>query len=92
MLKIKFTNKMIRDVKRMIKRGKDVSRLTVTLDMLASQIKMPQKYNDHALKGEMIGFRECHIEPNWLLIYRVDKEELILLATGTGSHADLFDE
>ena len=53
---------------------------------------MPHQYKDHPLKGEMSGFRECHIEPNWLLVYQILNDELILLAAGTGAHADLFDE
>jgi mRNA interferase YafQ len=63
MLRIQFTNKMKRDVKRIIKRGKDKSKLLAALDLLASQSSMPKKYHDHARKGEMVGCRECHIEP-----------------------------
>lgn len=92
MLKIQFTNKMKRDVKRIIKRGKDKSKLLAALDLLASQSPMPEKYRDHALKGEMAGYRECHIEPDWLLIYEIIEGSLILLAIGTGTHSDLFDE
>jgi mRNA interferase YafQ len=92
MLRIQFTNKMKRDVKRIIKRGKDKSKLLAALDLLASQLPMPEKYHDHALKGEMDGYRECHIEPDWLLIYEIIEDSLILLAIGTGTHSDLFDE
>ena len=73
MLSIKYTSKMKRDVKRIAKRGKDVSKLTVTLDLLASQVQMPEQYQDHPLKGEMRGYRECHIEPDWLLVYQIIK-------------------
>ena len=52
---------------------------------------LPEKYKDHQLKGEWQGFRECHIEPDWLLIYRIEDNELTLYATATGSHADLFE-
>lgn len=51
--------------------------------------ELPDKNKDHQLKGEMKDFRECHIEPDWLLIYRIEEEELVLCATATGSHADL---
>ena len=91
-LTIKYTKKMKSDVKRIVKRGKDVSRLTVTLDLLAANEKMPERYHDHPLKGDMQGYRECHIEPDWLLIYQIKDDELFLLASGTGTHSDLFDE
>jgi mRNA interferase YafQ len=73
-------------------RGKDVSKLIVALDLLAAQIPMPEKYQDHPLKGQMRGFRECRIEPNWLLVYQIFEDNLMLIASGTGSHSDLFDE
>ena len=92
MLAIVYTSKMKRDAKRTKKRGKDLSKLIAVLDLLASQAPMPEKYQDHALKGEMRGYRECHIEPDWLLVYQVLENRLILLASGTGSHSDLFDE
>jgi len=53
---------------------------------------MPVKYYDHPLKGEMSGYRECHIEWDWILIYQVFEDRLILSASGTGTHSDLFDE
>ena len=92
MLEIKYTNKMKHDVKRENKRGRDISKLTAALDLLASGVQMPEKYQDHPLKGEMHGYRECHIEPDWLLIYQIVHDELVLLASGTGTHSDLFDE
>ena len=92
MLSIVYTNRTKRDVKRMKKRGKDMEKLTVALDLLASGESMPEKYKDHPLRGELQGYRECHIEPDWLLIYRIVQDELILLAAGTGTHSDLFDE
>ena len=90
MLAIEFTNKMKRDVKLMKKRGKDISKLTITLNLLASQRTMPEQYQDHQLTGDLKDFRECHIEPNWLLIYQIFKNKLILSASGTGTHSDLF--
>ena len=92
MFSVIYSNKMKRDVKRMIKRGKDLSKLATTLDLLTSGAQMPEKYQDHPLKGDMRGYRECHIEPNWLLIYKIFKDKLIIVASGTGTHFDLFDE
>jgi mRNA interferase YafQ len=90
MLKIKFTKKMKRDAKRMEKRGKDMSKLDIVLGLLVLRQPLPQKYGDHSLKGTMRDFRECHIEPDWLLVYCVWADELILLATATGTHSDVF--
>jgi len=92
MLEIKYTYKMKHDVKRESKRGRDISKLIAVLDLLASEVQIPEKYQDHPLKGEMRGYRECHIEPDWLLIYQIAHDELVLLASGTGTHSDLFDE
>lgn len=90
MYKILFTNKMKHDVKRMKKRGKDISKLTNILDLLSKGNKLNYQHKDHQLSGNMSNFRECHIEPDWLLLYRIEKDNLILIATETGSHADLF--
>ena len=92
MLKIVFTNKMKRDVKLMKKRGKDISKLTAALSLLASSAPMPPKYRDHQLSGQLSDFRECHIEGDWLLIYQIFEDMLILSASTTGTHADLFGE
>ena len=91
MLKIRFTNRMKRDVKLMKKRGKNLAKLELVLDLLALQELLPDKNKDHQLRGEWQDFRECHIEPDWLLIYRIEEAELILYATATGTHADLFE-
>ena len=90
MLEIVYTNKMKRDVRLMKKRGKDISKLTDTLSLLASGKPMPAKYCDHQLKGNLADFRECHIEGDWLLIYQIFEGTLILSASGTGTHSDLF--
>lgn len=81
---------MKKDVKRMKKRGKDISMLTSVLNILATGKKLPDKHRDHKLTGDMSSFREYHIEPDWLLIYRIENDTLTLIATETGSHADLF--
>ena len=90
MLRIEFTNKMKRDVKRMSKRGKNMSKLETALRLLSAQKPMPPEYRDHQLKGKLRDFRECHIEGDWLLIYQIIKEKLILYATETGTHSDLY--
>ena len=81
---------MKKDAKLMQKRGKDMTKLVAVLDLLASGEPMPPKYKDHQLTGNLYDFRECHIEPDWLLMYQILDNELILSATATGSHADLF--
>ena len=86
-----FTTRMKRDLKLMKKRGKDISKLETVLDILLSGQDLPEQYKDHQLKGEMHEFRECHIEPDWLLVYRKEENEFILYATATGTHADLFN-
>ena len=79
-----------RDVKRAEKRGKDMGKLRALLLLLIEGTPLPERYRDHPLKGEWAGWRDAHIEPDWLLIYRVDGDELQLARTGT--HSDLFDE
>ena len=91
MYRIYFTSKMKKDVRRMQKRGKDLQKLSNILSILASGKKLPEKFCDHKLSGTLKGFRECHIEPDWLLVYMINDNALVLTATGTGSHADLFD-
>jgi len=90
MLRLSFSNKMKRDAKRMEKQGKDMSKLKEVLGLLVYGQPLPPRCKDHPLKGFLNGFRECHIESNWLLVYRIVKDELLLLATATGSHSDLF--
>jgi mRNA interferase YafQ len=77
-----------RDYKRVAKRGYDLDKLDVVLDLLAAAEALPPARRDHPLKGEWKDHRECHIEPDWLLIYRTTDDEVMLARTGT--HADLF--
>ena len=72
------------------KRGFDISLLTDIINKLAAGEPLPEKNRDHQLSGDYAGCRECHITPDWLLIYEVDGDELILYLTRTGSHSDLF--
>lgn len=90
MYSLVYTNRMKRDVKLMKKRGRDLDKLIQVLDILMKGEELPEKNKDHQLKGVWKDFRECHVEPDWLLIYRKEEAELILYATATGSHADLF--
>jgi len=91
MLDIRYTNNMKEDIKRMIKRGKNISKLEKVLYLLSNECELPAKYRNHKLTGNYTGHFECHIEPNWLLIYKTLKDELVLIATATGTHSDLFD-
>ena len=83
------TTKFKKDVKRLAKRGKDIDKLTAVIKLLAAGEKLPPKYRDHALTGNRQGLRDCHIEPDWVLIYKIDHDVLVLLLTETGSHSDL---
>ncbi len=90
MLNLVVTNQFKRDLKRIRKQGKDLSMLQNILQMLVEEKDLDAKYCDHALTGNYTGFRECHIQPDWLLIYMINHQELILTASRTGSHSDLF--
>ena len=78
-----------RDVKRMRKRNKDMTKLRAVLTLLMEQKPLPRQYLDHPLKGDWKGYHDLHIEPDWVLIYRVAGDELRLARTGT--HGDVFD-
>lgn len=87
---IQITTQFKKDYKQAVKRGCDIPKLKKVISMLADGEKLPQKYSDHALKGIFIGYRECHIEPDWLLIYKISEDVLVLSLYRTGSHSDLF--
>jgi len=78
-----------RDVKRLIKRGKDMAKLKDIIQLLVNAERLSPRNKDHQLKGPLKDCRECHIEPAWLLIYRIEGSELCLIRTG--SHSDLFE-
>ena len=90
MYQIIYTNRMKKDAKLMKKRGKDMGKLIHVISLLATGSPLPVQYKDHQLTGSLHDFRECHIEPDWLLMYQIYEDILILSATATGSHADLF--
>ena len=90
MLTIKYETTFKRDFKRIVKRGYNIKLLENVIEMLANEQTLPEKYRDHSLIGDYADFRECHITPDWLLIYRISNAELILYLTRTGTHSDLF--
>ncbi len=90
MLDLVTTTQFCKDLKRIRKRGYNLTKLDDILCKLRMEITLHEKYRDHALTGDYSGFRECHIEPDWLIVYAVDKGKLILTASRTGTHSDLF--
>ena len=87
---IRPTSRFQKDLKRAAKRGYNTELLTSVIKKLANGEHLAQKHRDHALTGDYAGCRECHITPDWLLIYAIDRGKLLLTASRTGSHADLF--
>lgn len=88
MLKPIYLKQFEREVKRALKRGKNPEKLKTLIHLLLEEKRLPKRYRNHKLKGNFRGFWECHIEPDWLLIYKKTVSEIILVRTGT--HADLF--
>ena len=87
---VRPTSRFQRDLKRIQKRGYDLSLLTAVIKKIANGEPLPEKNRDHALSGNYSGTRECHVTPDWLLIYEICNDELILYLTRTGTHSDLF--
>jgi mRNA interferase YafQ len=91
MYKVTSTNQYQKDLKRIVSNPKLVKEINVVVRLLAADdTPLPEKYKDHQLKGQFAKFRECHIRPDWLLIYKKTKKDLILLLIGTGSHSHIF--
>lgn len=90
MYRIVATGKFKKDLKTVMKRGYNMKLMDEVVTKLSNGEKLPEKNKDHALVGNNVGKRECHITPDWLLIYEIDNGELILYLTRTGSHSDLF--
>ena len=88
--KLAYTTSFRRAYRQIVKRGYDVTRLRAVVDTLQRGEKPDARYRDHALTGEFVGYRECHIRPDWLLVYKKDNDKLILTLIDTGTHADLF--
>lgn len=92
MLKIEYQGQFKKDFKLAVKRGCDITELQKVISLLANEQSLPEKYRDHALTNskEYKDVRECHIQPDWLLIYKIYNESLLLKLIRTGSHSDLF--
>ena len=88
--KLKLTSLFKKDYKRMKKRGRDMAKLDEVVTMLLNGTPLPWKYQDHALSGDYIGFRECHVQSDWLLLYYVDEGQVVLVCSRTGTHSDIF--
>ena len=91
-LEVKYSSKFKKGLKLAAKRGLDISLLENVVGKLKNRIPLEEKYQDHPLKGKMSKYRECHIQPDWLLIYLIEEDILVLTLIDTGTHADLFGE
>lgn len=87
---VTWSTKFKKDYKLAIKRGLDIDLLDTAIEILADTGTLPDEYLDHPLSGNYKGFRECHIQPDWLLIYKIVDDKLALALTRTGKHSDLF--
>lgn len=85
-----WTNQFKKDYKLAMKRHLDINLLDEVIRKLSNGEQLPEKNRDHALTGNFVGHRECHIQPDWLLIYRIENDLLVLTLTRTGTHSDLF--
>lgn len=86
---IDFTSAFSKDLKKIKKRGYNIDLLESVVDKLQTGEQLEPKYKDHFLTGNWKGFKECHIQPDWLLIYRICDDKLLLVLTRTGTHSDL---
>lgn len=85
-----LSTKFKKDLKRCKKSGLDIDKLLQVVHLIECGVPLPSQFHDHALQGEFLGSRECHIQPDWLLIYEIDNGDLVLALVRTGSHANLF--
>ena len=90
MLKVRYSAKFKKDFKIIVKRGYDQSKFQNVIGKLRNGEELPRELCDHPLKGDYMGHRECHITPDWLLIYKIEEDILTLSLTRTGTHSDLF--
>ena len=79
-----------KSLKKMLRRGKDINKLEAVVSMLARGESLPARYKDHALSGDLAGLRDCHIENDWILLYYIEANVLVLTLSDTGTHSDLF--
>ena len=87
---IRTTTRYRKSLKKMLKRGKDIKKISAVVRTLAMGETLPPQYKDHALSGNLEGLRDCHIENDWLLLYYIEDNVLVLTLTDTGTHSDLF--
>ena len=87
---IRFAGQFKKDLKLAKKQGRDLEKLFAVVEKLADAVPLPAKYRDHPLSGDYAGCRECHIEPDWLLVYERYEDVLVLMLDRVGSHAELF--
>ncbi len=87
---VKLTTQFKIDYKRALKRGLKIDLLEQVVELLAMGETLPEKNRDHGLSGDWAGHRECHIQPDWLLVYRIEDDVLVLTLSRTGTHSDLF--
>ncbi len=92
--KIKYSNEFKKSYKKLIKQGKDIEKLKVVINLLANREKLDFKYKDHGLYNDkrFRDCRDCHIEPDWVLIYKYLENEIVLLLVNTGSHSEVLDK
>ncbi len=92
MYKPKYTKPFNKDIRRLERSGShDIEKLKAVIRKLINGKPLEPRYKDHALTGDLKGHRDCHVEPDWILIYRIDRETKTITFTRTGSHADLFE-
>ena len=84
-----FKKQFSRDLKRAVRRGKDLGKITKVIDLLCAQEPLPPTLHDHALSGDYAGYRDCHVEPDLILIYQIVEDRLELVCLRLGSHSDL---
>lgn len=89
---VKFTNQFKKDYKLAKKRGKRMDLINEAINILADGEALPEKYRDHSLSGNWTGHRECHIQPDWLMVYYFEDDILVLTLARTGTHSDLFSK
>lgn len=92
MLTLETTSRFRKDYKLAKRRGYDMSLLEKVINLLLEEKPLGESYRDHPLIGNYLGFRECHIQSDWLFIYKIDRGRLVLVASRTGTHSDLFEE
>jgi mRNA interferase YafQ len=86
-----YTSRIKKQLKLLAKRGYDMNLFKEVVDLLIDGVPLPPKYDDHPLKGDRRGYRDCHIKGDWVLIYKIDGDALTLLLSETGTHSDILE-